>query len=711
MVSDLTPIPQPSEIAAFLIRAMSHVDDAGEAALKKELQRLRMGKPLSPDAANDLLKKHLQYFHDANGNEEWGKTDFLPMLQGYAHLCLHLDCAALPAKVVRGIFDRVAFGCFQELFRDILPVTGISPHDILGQPKQATQLIWQSRLKDFGITQLAVEIDRLSGLHKGVENWEASIDRWSKGENDIQIYTILALMKNYDRKFARALLAVRLYRRYCDLTLVDFRNHVPGYEIPLCYHEVQSAIAKQLEAPEFYNICELSEAQQIAVNEIARLTDPCREKVDGDAAAAESLFKSLEISLHGQPRLAGLGFFKGRYFAQLGKLEDALNQFDDAATWFQFRSAVQLRRCLHYVLNISQMLGKRKTYAKWEGFCGGLDLGIDIPDASLALARDFPSLFPEAAPVFKSHPGEDYLINLTKWENRPVDVRYPNRTIKGYGQSPTPQLALFAHLRQVDKVQQLLAAGADPNILDQNGGSALLNALQGGSDACFWTLLPMTSKEVINSRTKGGKSPLLEAISNGRADILQGLIDRGADVEMTGARQQTALFEAVAQFADSDIFVRAAIQTVVTGTDLPAVLRKTSSPFPDEEAHVQSMSRYTEYELAILPELAKRFVKGDTSATRKTVQLLLNFGADVNAVNGTDKLTPFLYAAEIGNPWLLRTLIDYGADIRSMDARGGTALSRLHYFGHSRLASDFLTWVEPTERIWLREAAMPGRWI
>lgn len=72
MAHDLTPIPQPSEIVAFLIRAMSHVDDANEAGLKKELQRLRKGKPLSPEASNDLLREHLRKFHDANGQSRLG---------------------------------------------------------------------------------------------------------------------------------------------------------------------------------------------------------------------------------------------------------------------------------------------------------------------------------------------------------------------------------------------------------------------------------------------------------------------------------------------------------------------------------------------------------------------------------------------------------------------------------------------------------------
>ncbi len=62
----------------------------------------------------------------------------------------------------------------------------------------------------------------------------------------------------------------------------------------------------------------------------------------------------------------------------------------------------------------------------WEGFCYGLGLDIDIPDAKLSSNGDFPVLFPEAASAFKSHPVEDYLIDLPNWENRPVDVRNPN---------------------------------------------------------------------------------------------------------------------------------------------------------------------------------------------------------------------------------------------------------------------------------------------
>lgn len=134
---------------------------------------------------------------------------------------------------------------------------------------------------------------------------------------------------------------------------------------------------------------------------------------------------------------------------------------------------------------------------------------------------------------------------------------------------------------------------------------------------------------------------------------------------------------------------------------MPAFLRKTSSPFRDEQAH--TMSRYSLEESETLPELAKHFVKGDSPAMRIVVKLLLDGGANVNALAGSSKLTPFLYAAEIGNLWLLQTLVEHGADVRSQDDQGGTAFSRLHYFGHSHLVSEFLRWLPPEDRIWLRE--------
>ena len=191
----------------------------------------------------------------------------------------------------------------------------------------------------------------------------------------------------------------------------------------------------------------------------------------------------------------------------------------------------------------------------------------------------------------------------------------------------------------------------------------------------------------------------------GRPDYVENLLEKGADVDLLGTKQHTALFKAVNHFAAPEAFALAALQNGGSSPDMPALLRKTSSPFRDEEVGAQSMSRYSPEGLEIRHELAMHFVIGESPDTRTIVQLLLDAGADVNASFGSAKLTPFLYAAEIGNSWLIKTLIDHGADVRSQDGRGGTVFSRLHYFGHSGLAAELLSWVSPRDRIWLRENA------
>lgn len=42
------------------------------------------------------------------------------------------------------------------------------------------------------------------------------------------------------------------------------------------------------------------------------------------------------------------------------------------------------------------------------------------------------------------------------------------------------------------------------------------------------------------------------------------------------------------------------------------------------------------------------------------------------------------------NRWLLKELIDCGADVLSRDGKGATALRRLHFWGHSDLSGEFL---------------------
>lgn len=58
-----------------------------------------------------------------------------------------------------------------------------------------------------------------------------------------------------------------------------------------------------------------------------RLIDPLREKLPGDAAAAEACLGRIEDALVGEPRLAGLGVLRGRYEMRMGRCRKALEAF------------------------------------------------------------------------------------------------------------------------------------------------------------------------------------------------------------------------------------------------------------------------------------------------------------------------------------------------------------------------------------------------
>ncbi|GHE05262.1 hypothetical protein U879_03050 [Defluviimonas sp. 20V17] len=143
---------------------------------------------------------------------------------------------------------------------------------------------------------------------------------------------------------------------------------------------------------------------------------------------------------------------------------------------------------------------------------------------------------------------------------------------------------------------------------------------------------------------------------------------------------------------------------------IPTALRPAASPFLKDQASAL-LEAVEPLQDIIRPLVTEAHADmGDQTNTRLIVRHLLKAGADVNArpdkINSDlarAALTPFLYAAEIGNRWLLKELIDCGADVLSRDGKGATALRRLHFWGHSDLSGEFLGWLVPEDRIRLRE--------
>lgn len=704
----LTPIPQPSEIVGFLIRNFSQVDDANNEAFKKSLQRLKDGMPLDIDTAMEVLAKHLKPIVDADA----GRLNLLGVLRAeleiYVDLCRNLDCAALAAEDVRRLFDRMAGAKFAHHLRLAFKGSGVDPEAVIGNPDEGLKMLWQARLKGRAQGAVAREIENACGRAVSGSTWEDNLRRWKTGSS-MQTRMILELIEHWDLEFGFALLSARAYREYCKFSLVDPAMH--RRENRISHDQLQNEIVALMYGEKGL-ACDLPSPVEQDLIDLMRLIDLRREKLPGEAAAAEGCLTRIEDALAGEPRLAGLGVLRGRYEMQMGRRQKALETFEAAANWFAFRGAIQMKDALHHLLFIAAALGDKHSLNRWRGWAEGIGLLVDIPDPEGSLARDFPHPYPEAEELPPGRPNQDF-VSVDEWERRPADTRNPNRMIKGYGPTPTPQLGLFAHLGQAEKVRRLLDAGGDPDKFDANGGSALLMAVQGGEDACVEFLIQASAATTINTRTRKGKSPLHAAISARRPDWVEGLLNRGADVELRGTHGQTPLFQAVGLFAPFEQLLAGLFTPEVIEHNLhriPKALRPTASPFlkAQASAFLDAVKPLQDF---IRPQVtAAHADMGDQTNARLIVGHLLKAGADVNArpdETNSDSaraaLTPFLFAAEIGNRWLLKELIDCGADVLSRDGQGATALRRLHFWGHSDLSGEFLGWLAPEDRIRLRE--------
>lgn len=115
--------------------------------------------------------------------------------------------------------------------------------------------------------------------------------------------------------------------------------------------------------------------------------------------------------------------------------------------------------------------------------------------------------------------------------------------------APTTPLTIAAERGDVKEVGALMAAGADPNGMDDSGLTPLVRASRRGHLAVVRTLL--TAGADANRRdavrTRDGWTPLMNAVHKGHLHVVEALIESGADVNAASARGTTALMLATCE--------------------------------------------------------------------------------------------------------------------------------------------------------------------
>lgn len=213
-------------------------------------------------------------------------------------------------------------------------------------------------------------------------------------------------------------------------------------------------------------------------------------------------------------------------------------------------------------------------------------------------------------------------------------------------------LHLACHEGYLDLVQILLHVGADPVAKDSDGNTALLVALKRGHQKCVTLLLKAAAKENWGIKPDDA---LHLACQNGYSDMVQTLLDVGADLGAKDSDGNTALLVALKRgHGNCVILLLRAIASEFWGIKPDDVVTQ----FGETALHLACQKGYLDL-----------------------VQTLLDVGADPgrSTICGD---SPLHLAALEGHAEVVKLLLEAGAQKDSLTSNGGTALHLAAWKGH-----------------------------
>ncbi|WIG71125.1 ankyrin repeat domain-containing protein (plasmid) [Photobacterium damselae] len=314
------------------------------------------------------------------------------------------------------------------------------------------------------------------------------------------------------------------------------------------------------------------------------------------------------------------------------------------------------------------------------------------------------------------------------------EYRYPNNINKVDERGRTA-LIVAAYEGQFDTVSELVRKGADINIQDRDGWSALLSSktanvarflIQNGADihtvsntqinalmmaanigdkdlvsylmkrkvninlqsksgrSSLMFAIPSRNLELIsyiidnggnvNAQTTHGWSPLMMAVERGELDMANYFIDNGADVNALN-KNGWGVLEVAAY--NNHLGVLEEMISITTQNKLTCEMREKLTLISIENGAVDVL-RYLLTDKKIEKEyIQELFLHALTSSQLPSVEYLISKGADANKSFtwiGTPNTTPLMVSSRKGDIDTVKYLLKRGLDVNSIDSNGWTAL-------------------------------------
>jgi len=220
-------------------------------------------------------------------------------------------------------------------------------------------------------------------------------------------------------------------------------------------------------------------------------------------------------------------------------------------------------------------------------------------------------------------------------------------------------------------VKCLLDNGADITIKNKRGQTAAFFAIN-SSNKEIVKLLIRSDPDLINNKDELGAKLLLFGVKKGNLEIVELLLELGANVDHTNSKGETALFHAI-KICDDEV----AIQLMNKGANVNAQDMNGDTPVMIAvRLDVFESCYMTKILIEHGADILMRNNDGETPlhmSLRKPKTVVLRFliahGADMDEENFQGE-TPLMYAIKIQNFEGFEILIDRGADINYRNSRG-----------------------------------------
>ncbi|KAJ3459672.1 hypothetical protein MRS44_015745 [Fusarium solani] len=213
----------------------------------------------------------------------------------------------------------------------------------------------------------------------------------------------------------------------------------------------------------------------------------------------------------------------------------------------------------------------------------------------------------------------------------------------------------------IDVVETLLSHGAAVDRGDEDDWSALHFAASTGELEVVNVLIQ--SKADLNKKSNEGNSPISLAAENGHLAVVEALVEAGATVDEVSSQDgSTALFHAT---SERELEVMEAL--LKAGANPNQCSNDKSTPL------LETLSAVEESEEVLL----------------ETINILLQYGADVEACDGED-WNALRAATSHGWKSIVKALLEHKADLHARDKDGDDALQIAALYGFREIAEVLL---------------------